>query len=215
MTRQQIEALRKDYTQGALDESTVLTDPIAQFRLWFEQALKSNLAEPNAMTLATVNDQGRPNARMVLLKGFDDEGFVFYTNYASRKGRELEAFPYAALVVYWAELERQVRITGAVVRTSPEQSEAYFQSRPAASRLGAAVSPQSEVIESREWLEDRWRALERQFSDGRIPRPPHWGGYRVIPDAIEFWQGRRSRLHDRILYQRNGNGAWRIQRLAP
>lgn len=215
MNRNQIEALRREYTQGALDETSVLADPIAQFRLWFEQALKSSLAEPNAMTLATVDAQGRPNARMVLLKGFDQQGFVFYTNYASRKGRDLDACPYAALVVYWAELERQVRITGAVARTSPEQSEAYFQSRPAASRLGAAVSPQSEVIESREWLEERWRAFEQRFSGGRVPRPPCWGGYRVIPDAIEFWQGRPSRLHDRILYRRHEGGAWLIQRLAP
>jgi pyridoxamine 5'-phosphate oxidase len=211
MNREQIEALRLDYTQGELDESSVLADPIAQFRLWFEQALKSNLTEPNAMTLATVDADGRPDARIVLLKGFDDHGFVFYTNYLSRKGRELDALPHAALVFYWAELERQVRVTGPVERTSEEQSEAYFQSRPPASRLGAAISPQSEVIPSRQWLEQRWQALE---AGAPPPRPPHWGGYRVLPESIEFWQGRRSRLHDRIRYTRAAPG-WRIERLAP
>ncbi|MBE7541813.1 MAG: pyridoxamine 5'-phosphate oxidase [Bryobacteraceae bacterium] len=211
MTREQIEALRLDYTQGELDESSVLADPIAQFRVWFEQALKSNLPEPNAMTLATVDTGGRPDARMVLLKGFDDHGFVFYTNYLSSKGREIEAMPHAALVFYWAELERQVRVTGPVERTSEEQSEAYFLSRPPASRLGAAISPQSEVIPSRQWLEQRWRKLE---AGAPPPRPPHWGGYRVLPESIEFWQGRRSRLHDRIRYTRAAPG-WRIDRLAP
>lgn len=211
MTREQIEALRLDYTRGELDESSVLADPIAQFRLWFEQALKSNLHEPNAMTLATVDTGGRPDARMVLLKGFDDHGFVFYTNYLSCKGREIEAMPHAALVFYWAELERQVRVTGPVERTSEEQSEAYFLSRPPASRLGAAISPQSEVIPSRQWLEQRWQALE---AGAPPPRPPHWGGYRVLPESIEFWQGRRSRLHDRIRYTRATPG-WRIDRLAP
>lgn len=212
MTREQIEALRLDYRQGELDESTVLADPIAQFRVWFEQALKSNLKEPNAMMLATVDPDGQPNARMVLLKGFDDEGFVFYTNYFSAKGRELDARPSASLVFYWAELERQVRIRGTVERTSPEQSDAYFHSRPIGSRIGAAVSPQSDVIPNRQWLEERWRQME---AAGAPSRPAHWGGYRVRPESIEFWQGRPSRLHDRILYTRHSSGPWQVRRLAP
>jgi pyridoxamine 5'-phosphate oxidase len=216
MTRKQIEALRREYMQGVLDETTALPDPFAQFRLWFGQALQSELREPNAMTLATVDAEGRPHARMVLLKGFDEQGFCFFTNYQSRKGRELEARPLAALVFYWAELERQVRVTGAVSRTSREESEAYFQSRPPASRLGAAASPQSEVIPDRQWLETRWRELHERHGDGEVPCPPHWGGYRVQPDSMEFWQGRRSRLHDRILYTRRPDTSlWRIERLAP
>ena len=216
MTREQIEALRRDYAQGELSEDSALPDPVAQFRLWFEQALRSGLAEPNAMALATADEHGRPDVRMVLLKGFDEHGFVFYTNYESRKGRELAARPYAALVLHWAELERQVRIRGPVERTSEEMSEAYFLSRPAASRLGAAASPQSQAIPGRAWLEERWRALEAAHPDGRIPRPPHWGGYRVKPESIEFWQGRPSRLHDRILYTlEEGGTRWRRQRLAP
>lgn len=216
MTRKQIEALRREYIQGALDETTALPDPIAEFRLWFGQALQSELTEPNAMTLATVDAEGRPHARMVLLKGFDEQGFVFYTNYESRKGRELDARPYAALVLYWPELERQVRITGHVARTSREDSEVYFQSRPPESRLGAAASPQSQVIPGRRWLEMRWSVLRERHEDGDIPCPSFWGGYRLKPDSLEFWQGRPSRLHDRILYTRNsGSTLWCIQRLAP
>ncbi len=213
MTLEEIEALRMDYTQGELDESQVPPDPMVLFRTWFEQALRSNLPEPNAICLATACSSGRPNARMVLLKGFDERGFVFYTNYDSQKGRELEARPQASFVVYWAELERQIRVTGTVARTSEDQSEAYFRSRPAGSRMGAAVSPQSEIIPGRKWLEERWRQFEFLHPEG-APRPANWGGYRLTPETIEFWQGRRSRLHDRILYTRENDG-WRIERLAP
>jgi pyridoxamine 5'-phosphate oxidase len=211
-TLERIEGLRMEYSQGALDEGIVLADPVAQFGVWFEQALRSALAEPNAMTLATVDDAGRPNARMVLLKGFDADGFVFYTNYESRKGGELEATPEAALVCYWAELERQVRIRGAVSRTSTDQSEAYFGSRPLGSRVAAAVSPQSQVISGRKWLEERCREAEL---NPQVARPAHWGGYRMRPATIEFWQGRANRLHDRILYSQAEVGGWRIERLAP
>lgn len=212
MTKKQIEALRLEYAQGALEEAGVLGDPVTQFRVWFEQALRSGFKEPNAMTLATVDSDGQPDARMVLLKGLDEDGFVFYTNYRSRKGWALEARAVAALVFYWAELERQVRIRGRVERTSAEQSEAYFQSRPLGSRVAAAVSPQSEVIPARGWLEERWQAMER---NGPPARPEHWGGYRVRPESVEFWQGRPSRLHDRILYTRESGGGWRVERLAP
>lgn len=214
MTAEQIEALRMDYTRiEGLDESEAPADPIVLFRTWFGQALGSNLTEPNAMCLATVDAKGRPNARMVLLKGFDERGFVFYTNYESQKGRELEAHPQASLVMYWPGLERQVRVRGTVSRTSDEQSEAYFRSRPADSRLGAAVSPQSEPIPGRQWLEERWREFEARYPEG-VPRPANWGGYCLTPETIEFWQGRRSRLHDRIRYTRD-DGGWRIERLAP
>ncbi len=198
-----------------LSEADLAPDPFAQFQAWFDTALAAGLPEPNAMTLATATPDGRPSARMVLIKGVDSRGFVFYTNYESRKGRELEANPWAALVFYWPELERQIRIEGRVERVAAEESDAYFASRPLGSRLGAWASPQSQVIPGRDVLEARLRDLEARFASGDVPRPPHWGGYRVVPEAVEFWQGRPSRLHDRLRYTRQADGRWAIERLAP
>jgi pyridoxamine 5'-phosphate oxidase len=197
-----------------LSEADVDPDPVRQFRAWFEQAQAAGVADPTAMTLATATPDGRPSARVVLLKGLGPDGFVFFTNYDGRKGRELAANPRAALVFFWPELERQVRIEGTVEPVSPAESDAYFRSRPVGARLGAWASPQSEVIPSREALERRLRELEAQYPDGEVPRPPHWGGYRVRPEAVEFWQGRPNRLHDRLRYRRVPGG-WRLERLAP
>jgi len=205
---------RKDYNRLSLGEGELDPDPIRQFHQWFEEATLSEIPEPNAMVLATASPDARPSARIVLLRGYDERGFVFFTNYESRKGRELDANPHAALVFHWHDLERQVRVEGPVVRSSAEESDAYFQSRPAGSRLGAWASRQSEVIADREILEARIRALELQYADGQIPRPEHWGGYRVVPTVLEFWQGRPSRLHDRLRYTRS-EGGWLIERLSP
>ncbi|NIE65578.1 pyridoxamine 5'-phosphate oxidase [Burkholderia sp. Ax-1719] len=207
--------LRKNYSLGSLDAADVDADPIRQFQTWFAQALDAQLPEPNAMTVATVDADGRPAARILLIKGVDERGFVFFTNYDSRKGRELGANPHAALLFHWVELERQVRIEGRVEKTSDAESDAYYQSRPLGSRIGAWASEQSAVIDSRAQLEAREREISAQYGDAP-PRPPHWGGYRLVPDAIEFWQGRPSRLHDRIRYTReNAQAPWRIDRLAP
>ena len=206
--------LRHEYTQRSLSERDVDRDPIKQFVLWLKEAVDAGANEPNAMTLATSASDGAPSARMVLLKDINQEGFAFFTNYLSRKARELDANPRAALVFYWPELERQVRIEGDVVRTGEDESDAYFQNRPPQARLGSAASPQSEVIESRHVLEDRMRELSERYPQGNAPRPRHWGGYRVRPARIEFWQGRPSRLHDRILYVKEPAG-WIIRRLAP
>jgi pyridoxamine 5'-phosphate oxidase len=206
--------LRKNYSLGSLDEADLDRDPIRQFEKWFAQAIEAQLPEPNAMTLATVDSRGYPSARIVLIKGVDARGFVFYTNYESRKGREIAANPRASLLFHWIELERQVRIEGSVEKTSAEQSDAYYASRPLASRIGAWASEQSQEIESRAALEAREREIVAQYGE-TPPRPPHWGGYRVIPDTIEFWQGRPSRLHDRMRYTRDGSGAWQIARLSP
>ena len=206
--------LRKSYEQGELDESHSHADPLEQFALWFEQALKSELPEPNAMTLATVGADGRPSTRPVLIKGYDARGIVWYTNYESRKGRELAGNPYAALQFHWVELERVVRIEGRVEKTRAEESDAYFHSRPLDSRLGAWASPQSEVIASRAVLvANAAKAAARHALNP--PRPPHWGGYRLVPDGWQFWQGRRSRLHDRLRYTRQPDGRWLRERLAP
>jgi pyridoxamine 5'-phosphate oxidase len=211
--------LRTDYMRETLDERDVAPDPFRQFEHWFDEAVKAQVPEPNAMTLATAGPDGRPSARIVLLKGFDERGFVFFTNYASRKGRDLATRPHAALLFFWPELERQVRIEGLVDRTNEAESTAYFASRPRAARLGAWASPQSEPIAGRAHLETRFAAIEAQYqrAGDDIPRPPHWGGYRLAPDELEFWQGRPSRLHDRIRYRRSDPhpALWAIDRLAP
>ena len=206
--------LRKNYSLGSLDIADADPNPFRQFDVWFKQAIDAQLPEPNTMTLATVDSRGRPSARIVLIKAVDERGFVFFTNYESRKGLELAQNPHASLLFYWIELERQVRIEGAVVKTSDAESDTYFASRPVGSRIGAWASEQSKVIESRAALEAREREFIAQYGDNP-PRPPHWGGYRLIPDAIEFWQGRPSRLHDRLLYTRSGNADWTIARLSP
>ena len=206
--------LRKNYTQAGLLESEIVANPFEQFKLWFEQAVAADILEPNAMTVATVTDQGKPSARIVLLKDFDDRGFVFYTNYNSQKGVELQKCPHAALVFLWGDLERQVRIEGKIEFVSESEATGYFHSRPASSQLGAWASEQSTVIADRSILEQKLQQLEAEYQDRQIPKPPHWGGVRVVPQEIEFWQGRPSRLHDRLRYQLV-EGQWQIDRLAP
>lgn len=205
--------LRKSYERAELDETASDADPMLQFELWLQQALQAQLPEPNAMTLATVGHNGRPSTRIVLIKGFDARGIVWYTNYMSRKGRELAANPFAALQFHWVELERVVRIEGQVEKVSEEESDTYFRSRPLDSRIGAWASPQSEVIASRAVLVGNAAKVSAQYLLNP-PRPPHWGGYRLVPDAWEFWQGRKSRLHDRLHYRLH-EGAWVRERLAP
>jgi len=205
--------IRQEYMRAGLVEKDAAADPFKQFDCWFHDALQAELPLPNAMTLATATATGRPSARAVLLKGVDAGGFVFYTNYASRKARELAANPHAALVFVWHELERQVRIEGAIEKVSAEESDAYFDSRPLGSRLGAWASPQSMVLPSRLALAAKVAAIVLRYGK-HPPRPPHWGGYRVLPEAIEFWQGRKNRLHDRLLYTKQAGG-WKIERLAP
>lgn len=210
-----IAALRRNYSRESLSEQDVMADPIDQFEHWFRQAMDSELPEPNAMILASASTGGQPSIRTMLLKGFDHQGFVFYTNYSSRKGNELDANPQAALLFLWLELERQVRIEGSVERVSQEESLAYFQSRPRGSQIGAWASPQSQIITGRDILEAKVVELTETFKhDEILPLPPYWGGYRLRPDRIEFWQGRESRLHDRVLFTRAELG-WTIERLAP
>jgi pyridoxamine 5'-phosphate oxidase len=206
--------LRRDYRSHRLDEAHASADPILQFRLWFDEALAAEVLEANAMTLATVSPDGAPDARTVLLKGFDEAGFVFFTNYESVKARDLEATPRACLLFFWGELERQVRIAGPVARVTREETAAYFQSRPRESQIGAWVSPQSRVIPSRSILEENFESLTAQYDGDVVPVPPFWGGYRLEPQRMEFWQGRTSRLHDRLLYTRAESG-WHRARLAP
>lgn len=207
--------LRREYTRQGLLKQDVDPDPFRQFHRWFEQALAAELPEPNAMTIASATPDGRPSARMVLLKNLDDQGFVFYTNYESHKGQELLANPWASLVFWWAELERQVRVEGRVEQVSAAESDAYFHSRPRSSQLGAWASNQSRIVGDRTDLEQRLAELEAQYGEDQpIPRPPHWGGFRVVPEVIEFWQGRPNRLHDRIVY-RHQAGDWTLARLAP
>ena len=209
-----IAAIRQDYQQAALDEETVGDNPLAFCGKWFIEAQAAKVHEVNAMTLATVNSQQKPRARIVLLKGLDEKGFVFYTNYTSRKGLELDAHPYAALVFFWEELERQVRVEGSVERVSGEESDVYFHSRPEGSKLGAWASPQSEGIPDRSVLDINYQQYLQQFAGKDIPRPPYWGGYRVIPTLVEFWQGRSNRMHDRIQFVWESN-SWQRSRLAP
>ncbi|WP_019946724.1 pyridoxamine 5'-phosphate oxidase [Hymenobacter aerophilus] len=217
MTDQQLADLRQTYSQRTLTEADVRPEPVAQFRAWLDEALAARLDEPTAMNLATVDAAGQPAARIVLLKGLPhDEGFLFYTNYDSRKGRELAVSPLAALTFFWPGLERQVRIEGRVEKVSEEESTEYFQSRPRSSQVGAWASPQSQPIASREALEALEHEIEAQFAGQQpLPRPPHWGGYLLRPHRVEFWQGRPSRLHDRIVYERTATGQWQLNRLAP
>ena len=207
--------IRSDYRMKSLLEADVAANPFEQFTRWWDEALNSEIDEVNAMTLATASLQGIPSARIVLLKGYDQNGFVFFTNYNSQKGKDIAENPYASLVFFWKELERQVRIDGRIEKIHASESDAYFQSRPAGSRIGAWSSPQSTVIADRSIIENNYLHFEQSFGDNFIPRPSHWGGYKVTPTTIEFWQGRSSRMHDRLLYTLNANHSWIVERLAP
>ncbi len=209
----ELQNMRLSYEQDQLLESNINQNPFLQFKLWFDLVLKSELIEPNAMTIATATRNGIPSARMVLLKGFDETGFTFFTNYGSRKGKELLENPFASLLFWWKEFERQVRIEGKIVKISRKESEEYFNLRPLKSRYGALASNQSEIVKSREILEKKFADLEKQFGDNP-PTPENWGGYKLIPSKFEFWQGRRDRLHDRIVYEKVKDG-WKIYRLQP
>jgi pyridoxamine 5'-phosphate oxidase len=207
--------IRKEYKLRSLSEADVAKDPLAQFTLWWNEAMNAGIDEVNAMTLATASADGLPSARIVLLKGYDEKGFVFFTNYNSFKAQQIDENPRASLLFFWKEVERQVRITGIIEKTTAAESDTYYNSRPEGSRTGAWASPQSHVIKSREWLEQRDQDYQKEFAGKRTMRPDYWGGYRVKPVNIEFWQGRPSRLHDRIQYTLEENGGWKIERLAP
>lgn len=207
--------IRKVYAMHELDEKEVMSSPFHQFKIWWDDVLKSDIDEPNAMILATADVKGIVEARTVLLKGFDEQGFVFFTNYHSTKGSHLSENPNCSLLFFWKELERQVRIIGKAAKISIDETTSYFLSRPEGSRVGAWASPQSKVVPDKKWLADQYDFFNKKFADGNIDCPPHWGGYRVVPDKIEFWQGRPNRMHDRIQYRRDNNGSWIIERLAP
>ncbi|WP_158826302.1 pyridoxamine 5'-phosphate oxidase [Mucilaginibacter lacusdianchii] len=215
MNQQDIQNLRQDYRAASLSENDADNDPIKQFEKWFDEAIKAQIYEPNAMTLATATPNGRPSARVLLLKGFGPDGFAFYTNYMSRKGREIAKNPWAAMTFFWGPMERQIRIEGTLEKLSKEQSEQYFHSRPKGSQIGALASPQSQEIAGREVVESKWQQLETEYADKAIPKPAYWGGYVLKPQLIEFWQGRSSRLHDRILYKKSDKKTWKKVRLAP
>ena len=215
MNQEELQNLRQDYSAASLSESTIKSNPIKQFDSWFNEAVAAAIHEPNAMSLATATTDGRPSVRIVLLKGFNDTGFMFYTNYLSRKGKEINKNPFAAITFFWSELGRQVRVEGTIEKLSKEESEKYFQTRPKLSQLGALASPQSQEITGREILENKMSQLEAEYADKDIPKPSYWGGYILKPRLIEFWQGRRSRLHDRILYKKIDNKNWKKVRLAP
>lgn len=210
-----INALRKDYSRQELDEKIISTDPLKQFQAWFEEAVMAQAPDPNAFTLSTVSKEGKPSSRIVLLRGFDQSGFTFYTNYNSQKGQELLNTPWASMNFFWSTLEKQIRIDGGVTKVSEELSDTYFNSRPRESQIGAWVSNQSSEIASRESLIEKEMELNEKFRDKPVPRPPHWGGYCISPMRFEFWQGRPNRLHDRIVYKLNEAGNWSIHRLAP
>jgi pyridoxamine 5'-phosphate oxidase len=207
--------IRREYSLQSLTENNIDPNPIIQFKKWWDETLNSEIIEPNAMTLATASQDGLPSARIVLLKGFSEKGFVFFTNYESYKGQQLAENPKACLVFFWKEIERQVRITGLVSKISAKESDEYFETRPGSSRIGAWASPQSRVIENREWLDQQFNSLAAKMEGASIQRPPYWGGYIVNPVMIEFWQGRPDRLHDRIQYSIEEDGGWKIERLAP
>jgi pyridoxamine 5'-phosphate oxidase len=215
MNQKDIQNIRNEYLAASLSENDADNDPIKQFEKWFNEALQAETQEPTAMTLATATHDGRPSARIVLLKGFDSNGFVFYTNYLSRKGKEIAKNPLGSLLFFWGTLERQVRIEGTIEKVSKEDSASYFQTRPRESQLGAVASPQSQEIPGRDMLDKKWQEAEAEYMDKDIPKPSYWGGYIVKPRLIEFWQGRESRLHDRILYKKIDNKNWKKVRLAP